>query len=86
MVMKNTPDNEYERLWSSLWSKIIKRTTPVCYLGEKTGILELIADYAGVIRGRDLRILRSLVAPLSEYLEKIPFIPERERGRRDQGV
>ena len=86
MVMKNTPDNEYERLWSSLWSKIIKRTTPVCYLGEKTGILELIADYAGVIRGRDLRILRSLVDPLSEYLEEVPFRPERGRGGRDRGV
>ena len=51
---------------------IIKRTTPVRYLGEKFGILELIADYAGVVRGRDLRILRSLVDPLSKYLEDVP--------------
>ena len=71
MVMKNTPNNEYERLWSSLRSKIIKRVTPVCYLEEKIGILELIADYAGVVRGRDLRILRSLVGPLSKYLEEV---------------
>ena len=70
MVMADTPAHRYE----CLWSKITKRTTtPVCYLGgEKIGILELIADYAGVVRGRDLRILRSLINPLSEYLKEIP--------------
>ena len=68
MVMANTPAHQYE----CLWSKIVRHTTLVRCLGEKIGILELIADYAGVVRGRDLRILRSLVGPLSKYLEEVP--------------
>jgi hypothetical protein len=68
LLMKNTPDHQYELLWS----EIIECATPVRYLGGTNGILELIADYADVVRGRDLRILRSLVDPLSKYLEEVP--------------
>ena len=52
---------------------------PALYIGGTIGILELIADYAGVVRGRDLRILRSLVDPLSEYLKEVP------KGELDPG-
>ena len=48
-------------------------TLPVCCcLGGKIGILELIADYVGIARGRDLRVLRSLIGPLTKYLEEVP--------------
>ena len=70
MVMSNFPAHQYECLWGKMITK--RTTTPVRYLGEKIGILELIADYVGVVRGRDLRILRSLVDPLSKYLEEVP--------------
>ena len=71
MVMSNFPAHQYECLWGKLITK--RTTTPVrCLGGEKIGILELIADYVGVVRGRDLRILRSLVDPLSKYLEEVP--------------
>ena len=80
----NTPEDQCRLAWE----KIAKTRfcSPAIALGEKTGILELIADYVGVVRGRDLRILRSLVDPLSDYLEEVPFRPERGRGRRDRGV
>ena len=52
---------------------------PVLYDGGTIGILEPIADYAGVVRDRDLRILRSLVHPLSEYLKEVP------KGELDPG-
>ena len=70
LLMKNTPDHQYE----FLWSEITKCMTPVRYLGGigTNGIIEIIADYAGVVRGRDLRILRNLIDPLSEYLEEVP--------------
>lgn len=41
-------------------------------LAGKSELLQLIADYAGIVRGRDLRILRNLVEPLSRYLERLP--------------
>ena len=76
-LMKIAPENQYE----CLWSKIIRaRTTPVLRLGGKIGILVLIADYVGVVRGRDLRILRSLVGPLSKYLEEEPPEGELDSG------
>jgi hypothetical protein len=38
--------------------------------GNKSGIMENIADYVGIVRGRDLRILRQLANLLSTYIQE----------------
>ena len=40
-----------------------------------TGILKSIADYVGVMRGRELRIIRGLARELSLFIEEVPGLP-----------
>jgi len=47
------------------------RSSLMC-LGGSLGALELIADYAGIIRGGRLRIMRGLVGSLAAFLEDVP--------------
>ena len=68
LLMNNNPEEQYELLYK----KITESRRPLSCLAGKIGLLEHIADYAGVVRGRDLLILRSLVGSLSEYLEENP--------------
>jgi hypothetical protein len=39
-------------------------------IGNNSGIMENIADYAGIVHGRDLRILRQLANLLSTYIQQ----------------
>ena len=68
MIMSNTPEEQYELLWR----KTTESKTPLSCLAGKIGLLVHIADYLGVVRGRDLRIMRSLIGPLSDFLEEVP--------------
>jgi len=70
IFIRNTPEEQCRLAWEQIFQA--RYCSSTIDLGENIGILELIADYAGVVRGRDLRILRSLINPLSEYLEWLP--------------
>ena len=39
---------------------ILRGASPLKLLGRKPEILELIGDYAGIVRGREARIIRKL--------------------------
>ena len=80
IFIRNAPEEQCRLAWEKISQARV--SSPIVCLGGTTGILELIADYAGVFRGRDLRILRSLVGPLSEYLKEVP---EGEEGFGIQG-
>ena len=80
IFIRNAPEEQCRLAWEKIFPA--RSCSPIGRLGGTTGILELIADYAGVVRGRDLRILRSLVGPLSKYLEEVP---EGEEGYGIQG-
>ena len=68
IFIRNTPEDQCRLAWQKLFQKA-RFGSPVICFGGTNGILELISDYVGVVRGRDLRILRSLIDPLSAYLE-----------------
>ena len=68
--IRNAPEEQCRLAWEKISQARV--SSPIVWLGGTTGILELIADYAGVVRGRDLRILRSLIGPLTKYLEEVP--------------
>ena len=70
IFIRSTPEEQCRLAWEQIFQA--RYCSSTIDLGEKIGILELIADYAGVVRGRDLRILRSLINPLSEYLGWLP--------------
>ena len=58
-----------------VWEKMYERRhccSLAMYFGGKIGLLGHIADYAGIVRGRELLIMRTLIEPLSEYLEEVP--------------
>ena len=68
IFIRNTPEDQCRLAWQKLFQKA-RFGSPVICFGGTNGILELISSYVGVVRGRDLRILRSLIDPLSAYLE-----------------
>ena len=80
VFIRNAPEEQCRLVWKKISQA--RSCSPVACLGGTTGILELIADFAGVVRGRDLRILRSLVGPLTKYLKDVP---EGEEGYGIQG-
>ena len=45
-----------------------RNVSPVQILGGKTGVLELISDYVGFVRGREARIIRQLTQMLPDLL------------------
>ena len=53
-ILENTPAEQYELLWDDL------HHTPVKFLLGKRGILELISEFSGVMRGREALIFRQL--------------------------
>jgi len=64
------PEDKRLRVWKEL---II---SPLQSLAGNTGVLKSIADYAGVARGRDLRIIRGLAKELRLFIEEVPGLPQ----------
>ena len=60
-ILRNTPQDEYHLLWDGLFPR---RDCPLAAFTGKSGILELIGDYLGIMRGRDARIVRQLTERL----------------------
>ena len=63
------PDDKRLRVWKEL---II---SPLQSLAGNTGVLKSIADYVGVMRGRDLRTVRGLARELRLFIEEVPGLP-----------
>mmetsp|Transcript_2121 Transcript_2121/g.6125 ORF Transcript_2121/g.6125 Transcript_2121/m.6125 type:complete len:339 (-) Transcript_2121:81-1097(-) len=68
-------DNLTEDQQLLLWNNEQKRDKTNCvlqYLSGHPGIRQHIADMLGVVRGRELRIMRQLEVMLRRYLEEVP--------------
>ena len=48
-----------------------RNVSPLQLLGGKSGILELIGDYVGFVRGRDARIIRQLTEMLPNLIQQL---------------
>ena len=57
MILQNTPPDEYRLLWNGLFPR---RDCLLVMLSGTSGILELIGDCIGIMRGREARIVRQL--------------------------
>ena len=60
------PEEKQRRVWNELF------TSPLRGMKGNIGVLQLIADFVGVLRGRDLKIVRTLAANLRVFIEDIP--------------
>ena len=68
MILQNTPPDEYRLLWNGLFPR---RDCLLVMLSGTSGILELIGDYVGIIRGREARIIRQLTEILPGVIEEL---------------
>ena len=75
MILNKIQHDEYEELWDKLI--LTRRRSPLHVFCGKQGIMENIADFVGVLSGRDLRIVRQLVGKITVLLEA-----EEEKARR----
>ena len=57
-LLRHTPPDEYPLLWGEIHPQRID--CPLAAFAGKSGILKLIADYVGSMRGREARIVRQL--------------------------
>ena len=67
-LLKNTPPDEYRLLWDDLFAH---RVCPLAAFCGKSGILELIGGYVGIMRGREARIVRQLTELLPGVIEEL---------------
>ena len=64
-ILGNTPPDQYHLLWADLFPR---RVYPLAVLSGKSGILELIGGYIGILRGREARIVRQLTELLPDVI------------------
>ena len=57
-LLRHTPPDEYLLLWGEIFPQ--RAGCPLEVFAGKSGILELIGDYVGILRGREARIVRQL--------------------------
>ena len=62
-ILECVPPEQYRLLWDDLFSR---RVCPLAAFSGKSGILELIGDYVGIMRGREARIIRQLTELLPD--------------------
>ena len=56
-------------------SSSTKTTSPLVIFNGKSGILELISEYTGIPKPKELRIFRQLMDLLPAFIEDVPFAP-----------
>ena len=64
-LLGNTLPDEYRLLWDDLFPR---RVCPLAAFCGKSGILNLIGDYVGIMRGREARIVRQLTELLPDVI------------------
>ena len=73
MLIANKSIDEQELIWEEMCRY---QSTFSSFRGT-SGIFELVADFAGIVRGRELRILRQLVPALQKYLGDTPYVAQK---------
>ena len=66
ILVEDMPEEKQRRVWNELF------TSPLRGMKGNIGVLQLIADFVGILRGRDLKIVRTLAANLRVFIEDIP--------------
>ena len=69
-ILKNTPPDQCRLLWDD-WNLFPRRVCPLAVFSGKSGILELIGDCVGILRGREARIIRQLTELLPGVIEEL---------------
>jgi len=64
-ILGNTPPDQCHLLWADLFPR---RTYSLAVFSGKSGILELIGDCVGILRGREARIVRQLTELLPDVI------------------
>jgi len=67
-LLGNTPPDQYPLLWDDMF---VHRVCPLAAFSGKGGILELIGDYVGIMRGREARIVRQLTELLPGVMKEL---------------
>ena len=67
-LMGNTPPDQYPLLWTGLFPH---RDCPLAVFAGTSGILELIGEYVGIMRGREARIVRQLTELLPGVIAEL---------------
>ena len=53
-----------------VWNELV--ASPLRGLNGNIGVLQLVADFVGIIRGRELKIVGSLASNLRAFIDDIP--------------
>ena len=69
ILLGNTPSHQYPLLWGEILPQ--RLGCPLDVFSGKSGILELIGDYVGILRGREARIVRQLAKLLPGVIAEI---------------
>ena len=69
-IMNHLPEDQQLFIWNNE-QKNKHRNCVLQYLSGHPGIRQSIADMAGVVRGRELRIMRQLGTNMSNYIEEV---------------
>ena len=69
------PTDQNRQLWDNIVGKM-HRSCPVNRLVGASGVLQLIADYVGIVRGREARIIRQLTEILSDFNVRLDRLHE----------
>ena len=78
-LLRNTPPDQYHLLWND-WNLFPRRVCPLAVFCGKSGILELIGDYVGIMRGREARIVRQLTELLPDVIIELAAEPSGTRN------
>ena len=69
-LLESLPTNQHRQLWDELLAARAKRQpNNLSLLSGKPGVLELVCDYVGIVRGREARIIRQLAEILPRFNE-----------------
>jgi hypothetical protein len=81
-ILANIPSDQCRLLWDDLFPS---RVCPLAAISGKSGILELIGDYVGIMRGREARIIRQLTELLPGVIEEIDRETDNDEFSSDDG-
>ena len=79
-LLGNTPPDQYHLLWDDLFAH---RVCPLAAFSGKSGILELIGDYGGIMRGREARIVRQLTELLPDVIIELDRETDSDESSSD---
>ena len=76
-ILESLPSNQHKQLWGNIVGEM-HRLCPANRLVGASGVLEMIADYVGIVRGREARIIRQLTEILSDLKVRLDRLHEND--------